>query len=439
MIDFAKHGIDTPSGRTSGQYKTKCPNCINNRSNKRDRSLSVDLATGLFNCHYCGWKGCAAGSDKHWSDKIFVPKVAPKPKPKPQPSFHDIELLNKTMIDYNRSIFAQWLSGIVGDKPASEAIGRYNVGVSNHGGKRSAAAFWQVDINGNIRCCKVIPYGKNGRRRKDITPPATWAHSLLDIKDFTLVQCFFGEHLLKNTFLPVAICESEKTAILGSIYMPNMIWLACGGADGMGGENELNDKCEVLRSRVVILFPDLKKPNAKKVIDWNKKAKQLSKICTCSVSTLIEQYATEQERQEGLDIGDYFIRFAPSDFVKQQPSVPGFTPLKNTTVTAVVTERKTPPSNPTVVAMCDKNPVLPQLMQTFDCEVTNAYTDCRLLTSEELRQLAQQIPEHDAFAPEELCNMLNIEIHDVAVMIDDKEILLCPRRELCYRKDTTPF
>ena len=39
--------------KTSGQFKVKCPVCIDNRSNKTDRSLSVNLDTGLANCHYC--------------------------------------------------------------------------------------------------------------------------------------------------------------------------------------------------------------------------------------------------------------------------------------------------------------------------------------------------------------------------------------------------
>lgn len=51
MIDWNE--IDT-KGKTSGQFKTKCPACIDRRTNKKDKSLSVNLSKGLANCHYCG-------------------------------------------------------------------------------------------------------------------------------------------------------------------------------------------------------------------------------------------------------------------------------------------------------------------------------------------------------------------------------------------------
>ena len=40
-------------GKTSGQFKTKCPACIDRRTNKRDKSLSVNISKGVANCHYC--------------------------------------------------------------------------------------------------------------------------------------------------------------------------------------------------------------------------------------------------------------------------------------------------------------------------------------------------------------------------------------------------
>lgn len=62
--NWQKYGIDVPAGRSSGNYKTLCPQCHDTRHNKRDKSLSCNLATGEFNCHYCGWKGCVAEEDE---------------------------------------------------------------------------------------------------------------------------------------------------------------------------------------------------------------------------------------------------------------------------------------------------------------------------------------------------------------------------------------
>lgn len=62
IIDFAKQGIDIGNNMPGArrQIKCLCPKCTPTRSNKRDRSLSVNLATGEYNCHHCGWKGTAA-------------------------------------------------------------------------------------------------------------------------------------------------------------------------------------------------------------------------------------------------------------------------------------------------------------------------------------------------------------------------------------------
>ena len=55
--EYSDFGIDVPYGRTSGKIKTICPQCHDQRSNKRDKSLSVDLDKGVWHCHYCNWSG----------------------------------------------------------------------------------------------------------------------------------------------------------------------------------------------------------------------------------------------------------------------------------------------------------------------------------------------------------------------------------------------
>lgn len=71
MIDFGKFNIDT-HGRTSGRMKTHCPQCRDNRRDKRDKSLSVNLDTGLAYCHYCNWK-CNARVTKKPQAQAFTP------------------------------------------------------------------------------------------------------------------------------------------------------------------------------------------------------------------------------------------------------------------------------------------------------------------------------------------------------------------------------
>lgn len=92
MKDYRDFGIEIPYGRTSGNIKTYCPQCRDQRSNKRDKSLSVDLNKGVWNCHYCGWaSGLGADEDekKQWMQRQpwFNPHPLKREKPvykKPQ-------------------------------------------------------------------------------------------------------------------------------------------------------------------------------------------------------------------------------------------------------------------------------------------------------------------------------------------------------------------
>lgn len=56
MRDFARLGIDL-RGHTSGTLKTFCPYCHEGRTNKRDRSLRVDIDNGFYKCYHCEAKG----------------------------------------------------------------------------------------------------------------------------------------------------------------------------------------------------------------------------------------------------------------------------------------------------------------------------------------------------------------------------------------------
>jgi len=76
-------GIDVPYGR-HGDVKTTCPECQRQgkRSHLRDRSLSVNLDSGLYRCHYCGWKGKLGGrGDGPTWGRQSPPKVYAKPEP----------------------------------------------------------------------------------------------------------------------------------------------------------------------------------------------------------------------------------------------------------------------------------------------------------------------------------------------------------------------
>ena len=62
---------------TSGQEKTKCPECSPNRRKKADPCLSVNIDEGIWKCHHCGWKG----SLKKKNDTYIPPPPIVKPEP----------------------------------------------------------------------------------------------------------------------------------------------------------------------------------------------------------------------------------------------------------------------------------------------------------------------------------------------------------------------
>lgn len=93
MKDFSDYGITIPYGRHGGKVKTFCPQCREQRHDKKDKSLSVDLEKGVWNCHYCGWSGHLEHTDEEKRQyaeqqrQYFAPIRNEKPeykKPKPR-------------------------------------------------------------------------------------------------------------------------------------------------------------------------------------------------------------------------------------------------------------------------------------------------------------------------------------------------------------------
>lgn len=126
------------------------------------------------------------------------------------------------------------------------------------GSEAGKTLFWQTDMNGKIRFKKVITYKNDGHRTDSVS---------FEKKGDYSEQCLFGEHLLTAyPEMPVAVVESEKSALLGTIMYPNFVWVAT------GGKGELKaSKCEVLKNRRVYLFPDVDG-----VKEWTDKIPELS-------------------------------------------------------------------------------------------------------------------------------------------------------------------
>jgi hypothetical protein len=247
--------------------------------------------------------------DQNIEEDLFLhnyPIESPEPK---APSFIPNDLMKKSLSNYDQNNFITFLIRVFGNQITSSLIEKYSIGTSNHW--HGATIFWQIDIGRKIRTGKIMLYNPvTGKRVKNTHNNIHWAHNTLGKTDFELQQCLFGEHLLHGNNKPVAIVESEKTAIIASIYFPQYVWLATGGLS-----NLTDEKCIHLKGRSVTLFPDLNGFEK-----WNLKRKELShKIPgTCfKISKLLEMNATEKEREDGCDIADYLVKFDPKSFKTQ--------------------------------------------------------------------------------------------------------------------------
>lgn len=130
-----------------------------------------------------------------------------------------------------------------------ETCRRYDIGSSRRGG----VIFWQKDTENKIRSGKIMYYDPlSGKRLKTCSPE--WVHKKVATpKGWQLRQCLFGLHLLKTEKTRrLAIVESEKTAVLLSLFCPERLWTACGG--------KMNLKAELLKEidrNEIELYPDL--------------------------------------------------------------------------------------------------------------------------------------------------------------------------------------
>ena len=221
-------------------------------------------------------------------------------KEKPRPTFIESKLMEQTLHGYPVNPLYKYLSTVFGKEETERLFSLYKVGTSKKWG--GSTLFWQIDINGNVRTGKIMKYdAKSGHRIKDPHSMVTWVHSELKQPDFTLRQCFFGEHLLtdKTTTKTIAIVESEKTAIIATHFISDFIWLATGGMNGCFNKEAI----EVLKGREVILIPDLGA-----IEKWKSKLPLLQSVCKqVLVSNVLEDNSTDEQRLQGLDIADFLL------------------------------------------------------------------------------------------------------------------------------------
>lgn len=148
--------------------------------------------------------------------------------------------------------YIAWLESRFGSDTALRIADEYYVG-----GIADRALFWQVDTQGCIRTGKVMAYDEHTGKRIKGEGAVDWIHAVMRREGslpegWELVQCMYGEHLLERyPDRVVAVAEGAKTAHIGAILMPTMVWVAVDSMMGLTAQ-----MLAPLKGRRVVLFPD---------------------------------------------------------------------------------------------------------------------------------------------------------------------------------------
>jgi hypothetical protein len=231
------------------------------------------------------------------NNEAFINEVRLMPAPplKP-PTYHSLELLQKLIIDEPMcDNLSQFLLTIFSHEQVQELKAKYLLSGTNYHWNNSTM-FWQIDDKEQIHACKIMQYNAlTGKRIKKPYNRINWLHKALKLDDFVLNLCLFGLHRINEDHTKtIAIVESEKTAMIMSLYVPDYIWLATGSK-----QNLKIELLQPIKHRNIILFPDKGEYN-----NWFDKATELNRqYFKINVSDLIEN----NDNENVSDLADLYL------------------------------------------------------------------------------------------------------------------------------------
>lgn len=220
-----------------------------------------------------------------------------------------IEYLDKKVFQFFESTnfknpLSIFLKSYFEESKVEEVLDLYKVKTEKRNGDY-LTIFPQLDFEFNLRTIKKMKYNsETGKRNKNFFQ---WYNPYKS----NLKQCLFGLHLLNHPEfkkIKIVIVESEKTALLGMLYFKRKyLFLATGGL-----MNLTKDKLKPLENREVILMPDLSPTDSKNLAFdyWKTKSKKFSNElnCSISISNLLEENASDLEKNNQEDLGDFILR-----------------------------------------------------------------------------------------------------------------------------------
>ena len=223
------------------------------------------------------------------------------------PSFIELSLVTQSLKKYDSNNLIKFLEKQFTKEEIQICIDKYKIGTSKHWD--GSTVFWQIDQSNKVHTGKIMLYDENnGKRIKEPFSHIHWVHKKINKPKYQLNQCLFGLHLVKNKlesapqnsvsdplFKTIAITESEKTAIIMSIFLPDYTWLATGGK-----QNLKLQLLQPLKNESIVAFPDKGEYE-----DWNRKIVEFQKLgFTIKCSSLVEK----SDFEIGTDLADIYFK-----------------------------------------------------------------------------------------------------------------------------------
>lgn len=292
-----------------------CPQC----RKPRELALYVDTQTGEILPEHVGKCNRADACGYHYPPRDYFRDGGtrpadpdgktwePEPPPRPPYLHQRAEVAALRAHPERNTLSAYWRDRIGADR--WDAVARdYALGTWPSGSLAGAAVYWQVDTHGKVKAGKIMLYDPStGKRRKEVrsTSFVHFENTGQNAGELNVEQCLFGEHLLKTWPMdaPVAVVESEKTAMIAAALVPAYLWVAVGSLGGF-----TLAKMQALTGRKVLAFPDLS-GDGSALTKWRVKAVEFGHLfAAVHVSDMLEHMATDADRDAGLDIADYLLR-----------------------------------------------------------------------------------------------------------------------------------
>jgi hypothetical protein len=193
--------------------------------------------------------------------------------------------------------FLNFLKAKCEPEKVTKAISDYNIGTSARW--PGATIFWQLDANKNIRTGKIAQYDKiSGEIISAPREKVSWVHYEYKKYGYEAKECLYGEHLLScRPNDPIGLVETEKSAIVASMFKPEFVWLSVGRSCNLNVEF-----CENLKGREIRVYPD-----ADVLVNWSKKIKEISRHIPMTIGSLSQGNSRFHHKYTYRSIGEFLL------------------------------------------------------------------------------------------------------------------------------------